>query len=489
LTNQFDDSAAISWFRLEPVEQTLSFRDQRLRLRKKSHAFLGRLVLCRLLDRESDGWVTAQEVAQLPEWSGQRISTSLDAQIRREIKALVGLGVDLVETPPGKLLKGPFRLKIFPARNVSDIDSLVSRFGHRAASTSKTAPGLFQWLEDAEPVWRAAHTFDKPGEALSNSTDAEFASNRVDPIVETQASISRARRLRELGDYPGADAAIARAREAGARESRLDIRAHLVATCHLHEGWLRYREKRLKDAEHAVAVGLATIDGHAHLRVRGQLLTLRSLLYRSHRQYDEALADLWAASRLFFVEVDLHNLLSVYHNLSVLLSERASEEAHGDARRALLLLAIQCGKRSDDYCRQYHVGQNSVISKLQLASLYSKLDDGVHATRYAHEAFALSIENGNRPESVMAYNHLARLLQAKGQFAEAERLLALLLESLGNDPVRAEVERRYLAPGQHAAEMQARPPGQGSSLAGTSATSHRAGERRPAQTSPSRGRQ
>ena len=33
-------------------------------------------------DEKSGGWVTAQEVAGLPEWAGQRLTASLEAQIR-----------------------------------------------------------------------------------------------------------------------------------------------------------------------------------------------------------------------------------------------------------------------------------------------------------------------------------------------------------------------------------------------------------------------
>ena len=202
---------------------------------------------------------------------------------------------------------------MFPTRHSRDTEAFVARFSIGPAPTARTPDGLFQWLEEAEPVWRAAYSFDKPGEALSNSTDWDPPDVRRGPIVTVMAFINRARRFRQVGDYEAAGDSIERARAAVTLESNLHIRAHVEASCHLQQGWLDYRRPGAPEGP-------------------GPGPEPASLLRRHRKLYDEALEDLWLASQNFFVEVDLYNLLSVYHNLSCLLSERADGEQDLDRR-------------------------------------------------------------------------------------------------------------------------------------------------------------
>jgi tetratricopeptide (TPR) repeat protein len=460
LTDSLRDSPQFPEFALDLAGSRLSFGERVVDLTPKALALVGLLTLARLLDYEGDRscWVTPEEVATAPEWDSERSVLSLRAQIRREIKRLAKLGIDVIDARDGELLKGPFRLKVFPTRNWRDLDRLVKRFGPGMMPTSQTPEGLFQWLEAAEPVWRTAYYFDKPGEVLSDAVDLACPDERHGPIAASVAFITRARRLREMGENAEAEDALKHALAALKAEKNTNIRSHLEASCYLQQGWLDYRRKRFVDAERSVQIAMKVLDGHPHLTVRGKIFSLRSLLRRRRKRFDDALQDLRRASECWLVEVDLYGLFSVFHNLSCLLSEQASYETDHDRRQALLKQAIVYCQKSKDYCHQYKLGQNSVMSTIQLASLYTRTGDAEKAMVHADEAFEEAKEKDNRSEALMAHYHRVRIRLWKGNFAEADAIQEHFLKDIGTHPYRTRIDERYQEMRRQAVAKPGDPP-------------------------------
>jgi hypothetical protein len=59
-----------------------------------------------------------------------------------------------------------------------------------------------------------------------------------------------------------------------------------------------------------------SLRGYGHLRMLGQIFSLRSLLFRQQGHFAEAVQDPWTASTYWLVEGDLCNLFSVHHDTS-----------------------------------------------------------------------------------------------------------------------------------------------------------------------------
>src|SRR5690606_18765223 len=116
-----------------------------------------------------------------------------------------------------------------------------------------------------------------------------------------------------------------------------------------------------------------------------------------------ALHDLSVAAECFAAEADVYHLFSVYHNLSCLVAERAAGDADDVRRQELLRQAIVYARRSDDYCRRYGVGQNSIVTRLLLASLYGNLGEHEDAAEWAQRARDDAMSRKNWAEAVSAH--------------------------------------------------------------------------------------
>lgn len=319
------------------------------------------------------GWVDLSDISNLPEWAGARTAVSLAAQVRREIKVLDRVCPGVIDTPQSAKLKGPFRLSCVPQVDPPTARSLAQFCGPLEREHSiATGEALYSWLEYSEPVWRAGHYFDKPGEALSNLPSTDGATTH-EPLVKALAFIASAKRLREMGSFVGARKTVESAATAAADEPLLPVRQHLQALCELQHAWLDYRQGDLDSAERRIA-STDTIASHgALLKLRGQMLNLRSLIRRSRRRYRDSLDDLRHAARLFVLDGDLFHLFAVYHNLACLVAAEASDISDRSARDAMYRLALRYSQRNEAYCRRYGVGHNSVLNKLLQIGLHREL--------------------------------------------------------------------------------------------------------------------
>lgn len=395
-----------------------------VRVSHKAAAFL-LLLVSRRLDVSSasnSGWVELSEIQGLREWAGARTSASLAAQVRREIKAVHHICPGCVESPAGSQLKGPFRLASVPRADRSTQQALAALFAP-LASTEKamTSDALYSWLERTEPIWRSFHYFDKAGEALSSFPTFDDNAN-LDPLAKALAAICSAKRLRELGEYDKAERELDVAAGAAEDEPHLPLRQYLQVMCALEHAWLRYRTGDLDGAERWLACTDAVATSAAPLRLRGQMLNLRSLVRRSRRLYSASLDDLRQAARLFVAEGDLLHLFAVYHNLACLIAAEAGEDPDSSRRIAMFRQALSYSQRNEAYCRHYDIGRNTVLNKLLQVGLHRELGSTHLALQVAGEAERMALDSQNFPDAMKAHRHRVSILLERQQSHEAKEL-------------------------------------------------------------------
>lgn len=441
-----DDRAGAAW-RLDVNRRTLTpvGGGRAVKVSEKATTLLVLLAAKRVdqAARSDMGWVALTEVSELRAWVGPRTSTSLAAQVRREVKHVHLVMPNAIETPPGAVLKGPFRLRITP-RIVGRISDVVSGLRLPLARERAVASGeeLFSWLERTEPIWRSLWYYDKPGELMSN-TPALDGTLAADALVGALCHIVGAKRLREMGEYDRARQSIAEAQTAAKAETNVVTRRYLEASAALQLAWLHYRQGDLDSAERAVNTADAEATGSALFRLRGQLLNLRSLIMRAQGRYHAALDDLGHAARLFFAEGDLFHLFAVYHNLACLLAAEAAVEEDMPRRKAMYRQALLISRRNEAYCKQYGIGQNSVVNKLLQVALLRKLGDAANAFRVAESAERKALETQNFPELFSAHRHLLEILVAQGHLREAESASATTVAALSSPAQRRQATRLY----------------------------------------------
>jgi tetratricopeptide (TPR) repeat protein len=226
-------------------------------------------------------------------------------------------------------------------------------------------------------------------------------------------------------------------------EPHAPIRLHLQTLCALQQGWVYYRMGRLDRAERCVAAANLAATTGAHLRLRGQVLNLRSLIHRSRRRHGEALTDLAEAARLFMLDGDLFQLFSVYHNLACLIAAQAQSEADPLRRDEMFRRALTYSQRNDGYCRRYGIGHNSVLNKLLQVGLHRQLGDAATALRIATEAERLALDCQNIPDAITAHRHRVSILLRSGAESEARRLHRVAVMALHERQLARQFEKAY----------------------------------------------
>lgn len=421
-----DDRAGAAW-RLDVNRRTLTpvGGSSAVKVSEKATTLLVLLAAKRVdqAARSDMGWVALTEVSELRAWVA-RTSTSLAAQVRREVKHVHLVMPNAIETPPGAVLKGPFRLRITP-RIVRQISDVVS--GLRLPLARERAVAL------ARSFSRGSSARNRFGARCGTTTNpvsscrthrrsmARWPPTRCS--VGALCHIVGAKRLREMGgSRPRARQSMrGKPQTAAKAETNVVTRRYLEASAALQLAWLHYRQGDLDSAERAVNTADAEATGSALFRLRGQLLNLRSLIMRAQGRYHAALDDLGHAARLFFAEGDLFHLFAVYHNLACLLAAEAAVEEDMPRRKAMYRQALLISRRNEAYCKQYGIGQNSVVNKLLQVALLRKLGDAANAFRVAESAERKALETQNFPELFSAHRHLLRFSSPRATFARPSR--------------------------------------------------------------------
>lgn len=424
---------------------TLSCRGKTFRVSRKAGELL-LLLASRRVDASSAsslGWVRLSDIPNLREWAGVRTPASLAAQVRREIKVIHRVCPGMVDTPAGGQLKGPFRLTYVPRVDRPTRHALAEMYAPLDSNDKAlTGESLYSWLEHTEPIWRSFHYFDKAGEALSNVPTFDDTVT-LDPLALALASIGSAKRMRELGAYGKAKQALAAASTAANGEPNVPVRQHLQVMCSLEHAWLSYRAADLDAAERWLASADAIATSGALLRLRGQMLNLRSLVNRSRRRYPASLDDLRHAARLFVVEGDLFHLFAVYHNLACLIAAEAGEPSNSTRRSAMFRQALTYSQRNEAYCRHYGIGHNSVLNKLLQVGLHRELGEPHRALQIAVEAERLALECQNFPDARRAHRHRVAILLEGRLLREAKEMHEATVNALGDADLRRQFRRIY----------------------------------------------
>ena len=424
---------------------TFSGRGRAFRVSRKAGALL-LLLASRRLDASSAsslGSVGLSEIPNLREWAGVRTSASLAAQVRREIKAIHQVCPGMVDAPGGAQLKGPFRLTCVPSVDRRTRQALAEMYAPLDSNDRAfTSESLYSWLEQTEPIWRSFHYFDKAGEALSSSPTFDDTVT-LDPLALALASVGSAKRMRELGAYGKAKQALAAAATAAGNEPNLPVRQHLQVMCSLEHAWLSYRTADLDAAERWLASADAIATSGALLRLRGQMLNLRSLVRRSRGLYSASLDDLRHAARLFIAEGDLFHLFAVYHNLACLIAAEAGEEPDSSRRPAMFRQALSYSQRNEAYCRHYGIGHNSVLNKLLQVGLHRELRNANLALQAAGDAERLALDSQNFPDAMRAHRHRVAILLEGRLLREAKEVHDATVNTLHDADLRRQFRRIY----------------------------------------------
>jgi tetratricopeptide (TPR) repeat protein len=402
------------WFDLDG--ERLTCGRTRVPLSPKAFSLVGVLTLARLLQeaRRGTAWVSVEEIGRQDAWSSGRTPTSLRRQIRREIEDLIAAGVDVIEWDAKT--RGPFRLGVFPKKNLKDMDRLAERFFAPQPQEPPSSMAFGQWLHSAEKALRADYSFDKsddllhafqeplaldeqevaPGGMLSTGsleTHSVIAAKTIagdapahEPLIAAKWEISKARRLRDMGDFIGAHRAIDRAMQFAQDELSGEFREFLVATCVLQRGWISYREGQFRRARRLVKTALKQTDGRGFLRLQGQIMSLKSILLLRDGHTQEAFHDLWLAARYFLIEGDPYNFFSIFHNLGCWVAEVAARSKDGKEHEELLREAAKLCSDSARLCTHYGIAKNSAISYIKAAALLGQIDP-VAGLRDAKKAF------------------------------------------------------------------------------------------------------
>lgn len=392
---------------------------------------------------DAGAWaVFTEEIATLPSWHAkrERSRSSLGAEIRREVKSLQRRGLDVVATAPRCLTTGPYWLKVPAYRRGR---SAVRE--KRAASV--TAPQQFaRWLAITEPVWWSLYLWDKEGSNLTTAPDLSGISDEFGPIPRALAAIDVSRRMREAGGYDTAVSALVLSHGLTQRVTNPFIRTYLEATCHLHRAWTAYRQADLPQAERFLNRGFQAVDsqGHGHLRVRGRLLTVRSLIRRKRGLFDLALKDLWASAECAFVVSDLYTLASSYQNFAYLVEEIADLPGNAKECEDLIQLALQYSRKNSELRKKLRAGFNSVVADVHRAHLLGRLGRHREGIAVADEAFDAARRARNWPNVHEAHFERIGLRLAMGLSRQADELQRRFIEKhCSTQSERTRAKARY----------------------------------------------
>lgn len=383
----------------------------------------------RLSGAHAASWeVSLDEIGALSAWHVKRArsTASLGAEVRREIKCLQRAGLDLVACSPRCLTTGPYWLKVEP------FCSHTSTGIETRQRTGTVTPQRFaRWLAISEAVWRSVYLWDKEGENLTRTLNAAAISDEFGPVPRVVACIDLAKRMRDAGGYDTAADASSTALRLVRKIDNPHLRTYFEATCHLQNGWTAYRRDKVPEAERFVQRGFEVLDGsgQGHLRVRGQLLTVRSLIRRRQNRYELALQDLWSSAECAFVDSDWLTLMSTYQNLSYLAEELADKSTAPQEREDLIEFALQCSDRNSQLRRQLGLGFNTVVTDIHRAHLLGRMGRYDQAIDVAEQAFESARKTRNWPNVEDAHFEMVSLRLASGDVPAAEELHSKFLDS------------------------------------------------------------
>jgi tetratricopeptide (TPR) repeat protein len=433
----------MSEFWLDLERRTLHEHGVAVRLTQKAFGLVALLILRRLQERAGtqSGWVELDDISLLQSWRGARSLVSLRRQVRREIEKLETSGVSAVHYRTK--MKGPFRLALYPTAHLSDISAL-----ERIASTGRvtrvqTIEDVLRFADSAEPLWRGMYFFDRKGTDLAVSLDAfKTACENGVPLVQALAMIQAGRTMRELARFEEAIKQLGEAAEFAEREVPNEVRSLFRASVLLEMAWVEYRRLRFDKAEMLISEAMEFAFQAGQARVLGDVLNLRSLLYRRQKRFAEALRCHCTALEYWIVSGHHYGIQSFYHNLACWCAEYAESSSEVE-KEQLLEAAIRCAKRCVQMCNMYGIGQNTKLSEILLAGLYAKRGAFDDAMKFADLAWNGASSTGSRYEMAMAAYNILKLHLWRKNFKVAEAFLESYCGDGGNAPFVKLMKRAY----------------------------------------------
>lgn len=362
------------------------------------------------------GKVPQQQVFGAKAWSGIQTATSRRRLVCRAVDELNRVANSLVLFRNRQKTLGPYWLAS-PVEVLSRSESIAHPRSDSNVHGRHDPKDLWRWLESSEAVWRDADAFEREGRLPSR---ARRISAEDEPLLSALDAINQARRLRTKGQPSDAMKALASARSLAARIPRIELSTAIALQCDLQEAFTHHRRKIGRQeaglsAKKTLSRAMASLqrsEASGYLRLLGQFLSLRALLVRrtdlrkqtnGRKKLAEAVDDLRRASECYLVEGSLYLIFSVYHNLSLLLRDTAALEDDTDEKLELKRLAVLCARKNIALCDEFHVGQNTVVSRMNLANLLNETGESEESIEQADLAFELAEKAENKLEVLDAH--------------------------------------------------------------------------------------
>lgn len=433
-------------FRLDLDGRAIHAGPATVSLTQKAFGLVALLTFRRLQERAgtSSGWVGLDEISLLEHWRGVRTTVSLRRQVRREIEGLEDAGLNAIQYRTK--MNGPFRLALYPDGNVPDLDRLEQLAGAGRGIRPRALDDALNLSHDAEPLWRGMYFFDRRGTYLENSLESfQKATVHSIPLVRALAMLQAGRTLRELSRFQEAMTQLQACAAVANKEMPVEIRSFLNASVLLEMAWVEYRKRRFDEAENLITEATDYAYEAGQMRLLGDVMNMRALLYRRQRRFEDALQAHYTSLEYWLLSGHYYGIQSFYHNLACWCLDSAKNlpAEDDDGKQALIQSAIRCADTSVGICKQYDIGHNTRLSEILLADLHAECGDFKKAMDSASAAWEGAESTGSRYEMAMAAYKILKLRLWRRQYEEAESFMNEYRSDKGNEQFLSLIEAAF----------------------------------------------
>lgn len=362
------------------------------RAQKMRFEWIALLALKRMTQPGDRAWVTLEEIARLPSWSG-RTNHHIGTNLGRYLRSVELNQHSLVTTAAPWV--GPYRLGP-PALSVGfDIPvSEVRRRLHLRVRAEVTRSALLKFtLSFARAEWLMFHG------RLVPRLDSSDGENAYDRFVAMSAERSFGPTLRTLACIKATDVLYRRGRIRAARQFLLDninlmrrtSDQSLKAQFHLKLAWAYQRASTGPLSDRAVKMALARASSYAENsgdRASLGLLSLRTSGYLTKKgRHRESVDQLVLALEAFLITGNYDAVQSVCGNLGSVI-HRLGSRHYAEARQWLLAgIAV---------ARWMRIGRDDAHSEMILGKIYAETGKKYLSRHWLKRATRIATEAGGR---------------------------------------------------------------------------------------------
>jgi hypothetical protein len=365
------------------------------------------LAYTRRVQAVDQGWVTVQQVAKLPEWSGHSLST-ISTDIGRYLTNLERRCRHLVEAK--RLWRGPFRLALKPSEISFDLslNEIAKYLNLPAIMPRSSLPQLYRFTKDFVQGYQSIFTGHLLSSRLivSRHTAAKSVfmtladDHKLPPVLRVLSYLAAIRVLDRLGHYEAIDHTLADCNKLmrALRDPVLKVRFHLAKVRRFRQ--LGAQAACMKELGQINNLLLECVDKSA----LGGVMDGEGLVLSNMERYQEALKQLSGALEARLVAGDFDLIQSSCFNIGNAL-HRIGEKHYNDARH-WIELAIKI-------CKQRKIGKDQALSEIILAKIELESGNIGRCDRLLGRAWNIVEKSQNRIDR--ATYHVVRALYFQKQ--------------------------------------------------------------------------